>query len=107
MRNNRGLFFLLLLLLVALVAADGVVTRFLIAHQLGVEANPFLKAWVKSNILLVIKLLGATLAAFILWFLYKIKPRMAWVTTYIFIIIYGLIVLWNILVFYIATGRIT
>jgi len=97
----------LLALLVALVLADGFITRVLVTHQLGTEANPFLKAWVQSNFLLVIKLVGATLAVFILWFLYRIKPRMAWITTCIFMIIYFLIILWNIIAFYIATGHIT
>ena len=107
MRNNRRFFPLMLVLLVALVVVDGVTTRFLVMHQLGIEANPFLKEWVQSDILLVIKLVGATLAVFILWFLYKTKPRMAWITTSIFIVIYALLILWNIIVFYIATGRIT
>jgi hypothetical protein len=70
-RNNRHFFFLLLAFLVALVLADGVVTRFLVNNGLGSEANPFLKMWVKSDLLFVIKLVGASLAACILWILYR------------------------------------
>jgi hypothetical protein len=65
-RNNRHFFLLLLVFLVALVLADGAVTRFLVNNGLGSEANPFLKMWVKSDLLFVIKLVGASLAACIL-----------------------------------------
>jgi len=106
-RNNRRFFSLLLIFLVALILADGVITRFLATRQLGVEVNPFLKAWVNSNLLLVIKLVVATITVFILWFLYKTKPKMAWITTSIFIVAYAFLIIWNIIVFYIAMGRIT
>jgi len=107
MLANRRFFLLMLVLLVGVVVADGVVTRFLITHQLGLEANPFLKVWIKNDLLLLIKLVGATLAALILWIVYQRKPMLAWITTSIFIAIYALLVLWNITVYYIATGRVT
>ena len=107
MRNNRRFFLLLLVFLVALVLADGVVTRFLVNNDLGSEANPFLKMWVKNDLLCVIKLVGALLAAGILWILYKTKPKMAWITASIFVIAYASLIIWNIIVFYIATGRIS
>jgi len=106
-RNNRHFFLLLLAFLVALVLADGVVTRFLVNNGLGSEANPFLKMWVKSDLLFVIKLVGASLAACILWILYRTKPKMAWITASIFVSAYALIIIWNIIVFYIATGRLS
>jgi len=106
-RNNRHFFLLLLVFLVALVLADGVVTRFLVNNGLGSEANPFLKMWVKSDLLFVIKLVGASLAALILWTLYRTKPKMAWITASIFVGAYALVIIWNIIVFYIATGRLS
>ncbi|MFZ2035537.1 MAG: hypothetical protein WAU62_01290 [Dehalococcoidales bacterium] len=42
-RNNRRFFPRLLIFLVALILADGVITRVLATRQLGVEVNPFLK----------------------------------------------------------------
>jgi len=107
MRLNNRFFYLLLIVLVALVVADGVITRFLIMHQLGVEANPFLKAWVRSDLLLVLKLAGAAVAAFILWRIYKMRPKVALVATLIFTAAYALLIIWNIIVFYISTGRIS
>jgi hypothetical protein len=100
--SKKRSFFLLLALLVALVVVDGVITRFLVMNQLGVEANPFLKHWVKSDMLLIIKLVGATAAAFILWRIFQRKPKLAWVTTSVFIALYALLILWNIVVFYIS-----
>jgi len=107
MKNNRRSFLSLLVFLVVLVLADGVVTRFLVSNDLGLEANPFLKMWVKSDLLFVIKLVGASLAAYILWTLYSTKPKMAWITTSIFVGAYALVMIWNIIVFYIATGRLS
>ena len=41
--NKNKYFYLLLVLMVALVVADGMVTRFIIMNRLGVEANYFYK----------------------------------------------------------------
>jgi hypothetical protein len=100
--SKKRFFFMLLALLIALVVVDGVITRVLIMDQLGVEANPFLKQWVKSDMLLIIKLAGATMASVILWRIFQRKPKLAWITTSVFIALYTLLILWNIAVFYIS-----
>ncbi len=105
--NKNRFFYLLLTFLVALVVADGTITRFLVMHRLGVEANPFLQEWVESDLLLILKLAGAGSAAFILWRVYKRIPNVAWTITSIFIALYTLLILWNLTAFFIArTGRI-
>jgi hypothetical protein len=100
--GKKRTFFMLLALLIALVVVDGVITRVLIMDQLGVEANPFLKQWVKSDMLLIIKLAGATMASVILWRIFQRKPKLAWITTSVFIVLYTLVIFWNIAVFYIS-----
>ena len=37
----------------------------------------------------------------------QIKPKMTWITASIYTVAYALLIIWNIIVFYIATGRIT
>jgi phosphoglycerol transferase MdoB-like AlkP superfamily enzyme len=100
--SKNRFYILMLTFLVALVVADGTITRFLIKNQLGVEANPFLKEWVKSDILLLLKLVGATASAFILWYVYKRSPKLAWVITWFLIVVYVSLILWNLVAFYIT-----
>ena len=102
MRKKNLFYYLLLTFHVAVVVADGIITRFLIMNRLGVEANPFLQEWVKSDMLLIVKLVGATVAAFILWRIHKRKPMLALIFTYLFIVIYALLILWNLITFYIT-----
>jgi hypothetical protein len=97
--NNRRFFSLMLIFLAALILADGVVTRVLATHKLGVEVNPFLKAWFNSNLLLVIKLVVATITLFILWFLYKTRPIITTIMTFILIGLYLLVIVWNLMIF--------
>ena len=101
MNKNSSLYFLLIVL-VALVVADGIITRTLIIHNLAVESNPFLVAWVSNDTLLIIKLAGAVLASLILWRVSNRKPKAALVVTCVFVAFYTIIVLWNLYVFFLA-----
>lgn len=98
-KNNR-FFLLLLIFLVALVVADGTITRFLIIHRMGTEFNPFLHAWVEDNTLLLLKLSGASVAAFMLWRVSKKYPRAASIVTIFFLAFYIFIIVWNLWVFF-------
>ena len=100
--NNSRLFYFLLVSLVALVVADGTITRFLIIHRLGTEFNPFLQAWVESDTLLLLKLAGAAIAAFMLWRVSKKYPKLTVIVTIGFIVFYSVIILWNLFVFFSA-----
>jgi hypothetical protein len=99
MKNYR-LFYFLLVSLVALVVADGIITRFLIINQLGTEFNPFLHAWVESDTLLLLKLAGSTIAAFMLWRVSKKYPKLTLIVTIGFIVFYSVIIFWNLTVFF-------
>ena len=98
--DKNKFFYLLLILMVALVVADGMVTRFVIKNRLGAEANIFLQEWVQSDSLLIIKLVGSALAAFILWRLYLRSHKIGWILTSFFVSAYLLIIVWNIIVIY-------
>ena len=100
--DKSRFFYLLLVLLVGLVVADGTITRFIIKNQLGMEANPFLKEWVQSDAFLIIKLVGSGLAALILWRLYLRSHKIGWILTLFFVIVYSLLIIWNIVAFFIA-----
>ena len=94
-RCNMGLVF-------ALVIADGLITRFLITQGLGQEWNPFLRPLAGEESLLLIKVIGALLSVFILWDIYRKRPRLATVTSISTIIIYTGLVYWNLLIFLVA-----
>jgi hypothetical protein len=105
--NNSRLFYFLLVSLVALVVADGTITRFLIVNRLGIEFNPFLQAWVESDTLLLLKLAGASIAAFMLWRVSKKYPKITVIVTIGFIVFYLVIILWNLFVFFNAQSILT
>lgn len=91
----------LLLTLIALVAADGLISQFLIRLGLGHEGNPLLQTFVSEGNFLLIKLAGAFLAALILWDIHKKRPNVALISTLTFVILYTGIVFWNLSIFFI------
>jgi hypothetical protein len=97
--NNSKIFFYLLISLVALVVADGIITRTLIIQRVATESNPFLTAWVESDWLLVVKLIGALSASFVLWRISKIKLRTAELIAGFFVVFYLGVIIWNLSVF--------
>jgi len=90
----------LLVALIALVVSDGVVSYFLIRQGVAREINPFLRTLVGGGNFLVIKVIGALLAAFILWDIYKHRPRLAVISSRCFVGLYSGIVAWNLSVFF-------
>ena len=93
--------------LVALVVADGIITKFLVGSGLGRESNPFLENIVGDSIFLPLKIFGAILCAVILWDIHRRLPKVALVAICSFIALYSVIVLWNVGVFFIAQSQIT
>ena len=85
----------LLGLLVLLNIADGVLTNALIESGIGREGNPFLVNVVGEPGFIAIKVLGAALAAFLLWDISRRHPRLARVATGGCLALYGGIVAWN------------
>lgn len=93
---------LLLIVLIALVAADGVISHFLITERLAVEANPFMRRWVGDDIFLALKLGGGFLAAVLLWFIHRRRPKVSQVAILMSVILYTAIIYWNLLTFLVA-----
>lgn len=85
--------------LLSLIVADGLITQFLIKTGVGYEANPFLKVLVTESNFLVIKMCGAIFCVLILWNIAKRSPRLIFVVSLCFVILYTSLLLWNIAVF--------
>jgi len=79
--------------------ADGLLTRFLVINEYGLEGNPFLQAWVGQELFLAIKVSGAFLAILLLWIEYNKKPRLTYIITVVSLVFYTSIVFWNLSVF--------
>src|SRR3972149_3897301 len=85
--------------LFCIIVADGLITEFLVGGGHGIEANPFLRAWVSHELFLAIKVSAAFLATLLLWIKYNAKPRLVYTITVVFLAFYTIIVFWNLFVF--------
>ena len=97
----RGMRYLLGAL-TTLVILDGLISHLLIKNGLAREANPFLATLVGGGNFLVIKVVGALLCAFILWDIYKHRPKLAVISSFCFTVVYAGIVLWNVCLFFVT-----
>lgn len=86
--------------LIALVVSDGLITHSLVQRGLAREVNPFLRTLIGEGNFLVVKVLGALLAALILWDIYKQWPKLARISSLCFVVLYAGIVGWNLSVFF-------
>ena len=93
---------MMLYTLFIVIVADGLITQFLVSGGQGLEANPFLQAWVSQNIFLAIKISGAFLISLFLWVKYNSKPKLIYSITAVFLAVYTGIVLWNLLVYLVS-----
>ena len=89
----------LLGILVAFIIMDGVLTQLLIEGGLAWESNPFLRPIVGEVGFIILKIVGALLCALILWDVYRHFPRVGIIATWIAVIGYGGIVVWNSSIF--------
>ena len=96
LQSNVLRFRFVLMLLFGLVLADGVVTEFLVYSGLGREGNPFMGSFLASGNLITIKIAGALLSVLILASVNKNYPRWAAVVAWIFILVYTVILYWNL-----------
>jgi hypothetical protein len=89
--------------LVTFVVLDGVLTLFLINGGGNVrEGNPLLQPLVGDVGFIFLKAAGALLCAFILWDVYRRFPKVGIIATWVAVVGYGVIVLWNSSMFLIA-----
>ncbi len=92
----------LLGLLAGFVISDGLLTYLLVRHGLAREWNPLLVPIVGEVNFLILKVVGALLCVFILWDIYKRFSRLALVATSCFVVVYGIIVAWNLHLFFVS-----
>jgi hypothetical protein len=86
---------ILLAVLVGFVILDGVLTELLLNRGTAWEVNPFLQPLVGDIGFMILKVVGSLLVALILWDVYRRFPRVAVIATWIAVVGYGAIVLWN------------
>ncbi len=82
--------------LIVFVIVDGLLTNFLVNSGLAREGNPFLQPLVGDIGFIILKAVGALVAAVILWDIYRRYPRVALISTWCFVVFYGAIVIWNL-----------
>jgi hypothetical protein len=85
----------LLIIMVAFVVLDGLLTEYLIASGGAREANAFLAPLVGEGIFMLLKIVGSLFCALVLWDIYTRNQKLATVATWIAMVGYGLIVVWN------------
>ncbi len=88
----------LLAVLMALNAADALVSLALLQFGLGYEGNPFLRDLSTQNFLLV-KAAGGAMLAFIFWHIYQRRPALAEKAATVAIGVFTAIVYWNLSIF--------
>ena len=101
-QSSRKKIIYLLIILVCLVVLDGLITEYLIDGGIASEANPFLETLVGEPAFLILKAVGALICAFILFDVYRRFPKTAVVATWIAVVGYFAIVLWNVSLIFLA-----
>jgi len=91
---NKKMFYLLISLIV-LVILDGILTEFLIGNDKAYEANAFLAPLIGGVGFMLLKIVGSMFCALILWDVYTRYKKLGIVATWIAVIGYAGIVLWN------------
>ncbi|MFH1651086.1 MAG: DUF5658 family protein [Chloroflexota bacterium] len=92
----------LLGILIVLVVADGVITEILVRSGIAREGNPFLVPFVGDIGFMVLKVVGASLCALILWDISRRHLRLARLVTIGGVLFYTTILLWNLSVYTLA-----
>jgi hypothetical protein len=94
-QSSNKMVFYLLICLVILVILDGVLTQYLVPNGIGTEGNPFIASLVGEPIFIILKVVGALICAVILWDIHKRFLRVGMITSWIAVIGYSGIVIWN------------
>ena len=102
LQGSRKKIIYLLIVLVCLVVLDGLLTEYLIDGGGASEANPFLESLVGEPGFMILKAAGALFCAFVLYDIHRRYPGTAMITTWIAIVGYFAIVLWNTSLIFLA-----
>lgn len=100
--QGRKKIFYLLIVLMGFVILDGVLTEFLIAAGKAFEANAFLAPMIGGAKFMLLKTFGAMFCGLILWDISSRNRKLAAIVTWIAVVGYGIIVLWNTSLFLIV-----
>ncbi len=87
---------LLIPLLIALEAADGILTYSAVGKDLVREANPLVNSIAGTGDFLLMKISGAFLCALLLWLVYKRFPRISLIATSSIVTFYAAVFTWNL-----------
>jgi hypothetical protein len=82
--------------LILLNITDGLLTNHMIKLGAGAEGNPFLLGIAGEPLFMILKIVGVLLCALILWDIHRRYPKLALVSTSVFVAAYAVIVFWNL-----------
>ncbi len=90
-------FKLLLGTLMALVIADGRISRFLIVeNRFAEEMNPLLQPWIAEDAFMLMKVVVSFLGALALWHMYKRRPGLSFTVTSSLTAFYTVLIFWSL-----------
>ena len=84
--------------IVALSLADALISQLLVYLGVGHEVNPFLKSLSPVYVVLL-KLVGALLAVFLLWDIGRRRPRIGTISAVVIVVFLSGILMWNLRLF--------
>jgi Domain of unknown function (DUF5658) len=87
---------LLIPLLLALEAADGILTYSAVGKGLVREANPVMQTFAGTDNFLLMKISGAILCAVLLGLTFRRFPRVSLIATLSILMIYAVVFTWNL-----------
>jgi hypothetical protein len=87
-------------LLVALEAADGILTYAAVGKGLVREGNPLVQTFAGTGNFLLMKISGAVLGALLLWLVFRRFPRASLIATSSILIVYAVVLTWNLSILY-------
>jgi hypothetical protein len=97
-------FRLLLGSIISLMGADGIISVFLMRHNLAIEANPLMRTLAFEEVFPLLKIIGALISVLILSHAVRIKPGIISFSACLLVLSYTFIVYWNLFVFFLATS---
>jgi len=86
----------MLYVLFGLIVADGILSDFLVSHNLGWEWNPLLKNMMGGEQFMLIKVCGALLVMVLMWNIYRKRQGMAVISSLCSLVFYTAIIYWNL-----------
>ncbi len=86
----------ILYVLFGLIVADGILSDFLVSHNMGWEWNPLLKSMVAGEHFMLVKVCGAILVITLMWNIYRKRPYMAVISSLCSLVFYTAIIYWNL-----------